>query len=338
MYFYNIQAENVEYCNSFLGGLQGSLDPGTAQTCSNAGAFQAGSMGGMLLGGALAIIGLILVILGAIQGGKKKDVSEKPMQTSISSPQQEFHSSPRNTDTIYCRYCGELRPRRDESCALCGRKSITSSTVMKQCVICAAIMSEDSIFCANCGAKFQESVNYSSVSTPSAENKSPPLLTFEAINAGVKIQYPSNWYVTVSDEEMTGITFSAPAEKYGDENTSDLLITHNRTNRKPIDDNVQERIETIRKQYQDVKFLESSNRITLSGRPAYKLVYIIGSIDGGSLVKRMEIGTIVDKELYILNGGSRTKYYSDILPILERMISSFELIKLGGDRFTKSAI
>src|SRR5215216_3109749 len=149
MYFYIIKIGNVEYCNSFLGGLQGSLDPETAQTCSNAGAFQASALGGMLLGGALAIIGLVLAIVGAVQqGGKRrKDVSEKPMQTSISSSQQgtpssqqesnlrswllspydkQIHTSPNNTNIIYCRYCGELRPTRDQVCSLCGRNLITS--------------------------------------------------------------------------------------------------------------------------------------------------------------------------------------------------------------------
>jgi hypothetical protein len=81
-YFYNIQTTNVEYCNSFLGGLQGYIDSETAQSCSNAGTFQAGAMGGMILGGALAIVGLILAIVGAVQqGGKKQKVISGQQQT-----------------------------------------------------------------------------------------------------------------------------------------------------------------------------------------------------------------------------------------------------------------
>jgi hypothetical protein len=327
LYFYNVQTDNVEYCNSFLGGLQGSLDPEAAQACSNAGAFQAGALGGILLGGALAIIGLILAIVGAVQQGKKrKVVSKEPVQTSISSPQQEIssqqeiHTSPNNMNTIYCRYCGELRPRRDESCSLCGRSSITSSTGMKQCTVCNASMSEDSIYCASCGAKFQQPSNISLIGNIQEEANMPssPLLTYEDTKKGIKIQYPSDWNKEV---EYNRVTFSVLGEKY----VSGLWVETDRIRKNSVEDFIQERIEDIRKQSRDIKFLESSNRANLSGKPAYKLVYIRRAIDASSLVKRLEIGTIVDRKLYVLNGGSRTKNYTEILPTLERMISSFEL-------------
>jgi hypothetical protein len=330
MYFYNIQTGNVEYCNSFLGGLQGSLDPETAQTCSNAGAFQASALGGMLLGGALAIIGLVLAIVGAVQqGGKRrKDVSEKPMQTSISSSQQEtpssqqesnlrswllspydkqIHTSPNNTNIIYCRYCGELRPTRDQVCSLCGRNLITSSTGMKQCAVCNASMSDDSIYCASCGAKFQQPLDMSITGNiQEAENvPSSPLLTYEHIKTGIKIQYPSDWNQEV---DYNRIIFTAPGEKYGGKNTSGLWITSGPTNKNSIEDFIQERVKKIRNESGDVKFLESSSRVNLSGKPAYKLVYIRRASGGKSLVKRLEIGTIVERKFYVLSGGSCTKY------------------------------
>ena len=98
-----------------------------------------------------------------------------------------------------------------------------------------------------------------------------------------------------------------------------------RTRKSSVEDFIQERVEDIRNVSRDVKFLESSNRANISGKPAYKLVYIRRAFDRGSLVKRLEIGTIVDRKFYVLNGGSGTKYYTEILPILERMISSLEL-------------
>lgn len=102
-------------------------------------------------------------------------------------------------------------------------------------------------------------------------------------------------------------------------------MASDRTRKNSVEDFIQERVKNIRNESSDVKFLESSNAVTLLGRPAYKLVYIRRASDGRSLVKRLEIGTIVDRKLYVLNGGSRTKYYTEILPTLERMISSFEL-------------
>lgn len=218
MYFYNILTGNVEYCNSFLGGLQGSLDPETAQTCSNAGAFQAGALGGILLGGALAIIGLILAIVGAVQqGGKRKDVSEQQTQANISP--QEFQTLQSNANTIYCRYCGELRPITNESCSLCGRRSTTSSTAMKHCTVCDASMSEDSIYCACCGAKFQQPPDIPVTGNiQEAENKPSSFhSTYEDTKGGIKIQYPSDWNKEVDHNR---IIFSAPGEKYGGKNTS----------------------------------------------------------------------------------------------------------------------
>jgi eukaryotic-like serine/threonine-protein kinase len=109
-------------------------------------------------------------------------------------------------------------------------------------------------------------------------------------------------------------------------------VAVDRTNKNSLDEYVQERIETIKNEYEDAILLESGNGVTLSGRSAYKLVYIRRSSDTRSLVKRMEVGTIVDKKFYVVNVGSQTKYYSEILPTLQRMISSFELIELDTDR------
>jgi bisphosphoglycerate-dependent phosphoglycerate mutase len=93
-------------------------------------------------------------------------------------------------------------------------------------------------------------------------------------------------------------------------------------NKNSLEEYGQERIKDMRNQYEGIKFLESSNKATLSGRPAYKLVYLRRSSDGKSLVKRIEIFTIANNRVYIVNGGSEAKYYSEVLP---GMISSFGL-------------
>ena len=95
-----------------------------------------------------------------------------------------------------------------------------------------------------------------------------------------------------------------------------------------LDECIKERIDRISRNSEDFKLLESSNNTTLSGRPAYKLVYITSSKNKKTMVKRIEVGTIAGRKGYIVNGGSEAVKYSETLPIIERMISSIKLTKM----------
>jgi PsbP len=173
-------------------------------------------------------------------------------------------------------------------------------------------------------AKFQVSVN-GSITGNSSNIDGESFLTFEPRRAGIRIQYPSGLNKQVEQNE---VTFSPPEDKYGGKKSLNVWVAVDKTNKNVLDEYVQERIKSIQNKYGYVKFLESSNRVTLSGRSAYKLVYVGRSSDNRSLVKRMEVGTVVDRMFYVVNVGSQTKYYSEILPTFQRMISSFELIGL----------
>ena len=56
---------------------------------------------------------------------------------------------------VFCRYCGKLRPVSGTNCSECGKPTMSSVTETKMCSFCAATMSADSEFCANCRRKFQ---------------------------------------------------------------------------------------------------------------------------------------------------------------------------------------
>jgi hypothetical protein len=150
VYFYNIQSRTLEYCNSISGGVQ--LDPETAQICSNAGGFQAAIMGGMLLGGVLIIIGLVLIIVGAVQQGKRK--RKEIIHNDNPSSRQQYNTRA-EAEKPFCRYCGMKRPLEGEFCSRCGRSLLSTTTTSKKCQNCRATMSDDSIFCANCGKEFE---------------------------------------------------------------------------------------------------------------------------------------------------------------------------------------
>jgi hypothetical protein len=103
-------------------------------------------------------------------------------------------------------------------------------------------------------------------------------------------------------------------ERYGGKESSGLWVMDDKMNKNSLEEYAQERIAIGRNQYEGIKFLESS-----------KKVYLRRSSDGKSLVNRKEIGTIANSSVYIVNGDSEAKYYSEVLPTLEGMISSFEL-------------
>ncbi len=129
------------------------MSPSETQICS---AGQSFAMAGMLLGGALAIVGLVLTIVGTVQTGKKRHKDLPQQSASISaSPPKEYQTVPsNNVNKIFCRYCGKERDTSGEFCSRCGRSVQSNSVNMKVCRNCNSSMSEDSQFCANFGRKF----------------------------------------------------------------------------------------------------------------------------------------------------------------------------------------
>lgn len=63
---YNLQNQNIEYCNSFLGSLD-QLDPENATICENARGYLIISIMFGLIGFVLLIVGLILLAVGIKQ-------------------------------------------------------------------------------------------------------------------------------------------------------------------------------------------------------------------------------------------------------------------------------
>lgn len=315
MFFHNVQTGNLEYCNSFAGGLQQGLDSQTAQQCSSAGGIIAAAMGGMLLGGAMALIGLILVIVGGVQLGTKKSkvVSDKRAPKDGSQMAKPIQKT-------YCRYCGKEKPISGDHCPLCGRSSHSVSTNMMQCTICGASMAEDSNFCSNCSTEFRKTANETAVESTGQSHMRP----FEEPKLGIKMEYPIDWNSEISENS---VGFYPPTEKelYKD---SGFWIYRDYTDMRNLDEYIKESIDRIGRNYEDFKVLDSSKNTTLSGRPAYKLVYIRNSKNSKTMVKRIEVGTIAGRKGYIVNGGSEAAKYSEILPIIEKMISSIQLTKI----------
>jgi RNA polymerase subunit RPABC4/transcription elongation factor Spt4 len=57
-------------------------------------------------------------------------------------------------ESIFCRYCGR-KTISGEYCSACQKSAQSKSVNMKICRNCSSAMSDDSIYCANCGKGFQ---------------------------------------------------------------------------------------------------------------------------------------------------------------------------------------
>jgi hypothetical protein len=82
----------------------------------------------MLFGGAIALVGLILIIVGAVQQGtrKRKIISSQsdpvPDRKSTSTKNPEFSS--KSAPKLYSRYCSKERPVTGDVCLSCGLAGI----------------------------------------------------------------------------------------------------------------------------------------------------------------------------------------------------------------------
>jgi uncharacterized membrane protein len=66
----SVQSNNMQQCNSLSGRLGQSLSNEEAQTCSRAPAYQSLGITGILLSVAMVVIGIVLIVVGAVKSKK----------------------------------------------------------------------------------------------------------------------------------------------------------------------------------------------------------------------------------------------------------------------------
>jgi hypothetical protein len=79
----------------------------------------------------------------------------------------------------------------------------------------------------------------------------------------------------------------------------------------------------------DFHVYESHTNITLAGYPAYTLVF--RSLDNMTFAKHrtLEVGTIVGDIVYYLTYDAELNRFDDYLPVVQKMIESFEVTDIG---------
>jgi len=148
--------------------------------------------------------------------------------------------------------------------------------------------------------------------------------TYENIEYGIRIDYPSGWAEEESDIEDVVIVFLSPFESAFDVFRENVYITVKDFSAQPItlDEYTEESIDELRQLISNFT-LEESTTATLAGNPAHRLVYT-GKIEQYDL-KWMQVHTIKDDIAYTITYTAEEDFYSAYVDIVQEMVDSFEI-------------
>jgi PsbP-like protein len=170
-------------------------------------------------------------------------------------------------------------------------------------------------------------------------NTSSGYLTYDNPILGMKIQYPANWSVqeypyndSAAYNVVTG--FYSPS-KTGSQpgNVSDMSVNFVpyvdilvfASNGMSLNDIVQQKINNFLNNADFAIDNNQSKPFTLKGNhPAYMLVYTV-IVGGDEFFRKRQVWTIFDDKVYVITFTSQQASSSDYIPIVDKMINSFEV-------------
>ena len=169
------------------------------------------------------------------------------------------------------------------------------------------------------------------ISGRSRNSVSNNFLLYENPSYGIKIKYPeNNWGIQKQDNFSGEVVKLFP----GNQNQLsscpiDVFINVNDFPEGQIlslDEYKNFALKKIQDINPNTKITDSStSKTTLSNFRAYKLVYT--RQDEGCNLQVMEIGTVRNGKAYFINYTAEEKQYSQLLPTVEKMINSFQIVE-----------
>jgi hypothetical protein len=150
-------------------------------------------------------------------------------------------------------------------------------------------------------------------------------LTYESPVYGIRIQYPDGWEILIQNTSNSSLSlrFDSPPENDTDtyrENVRFVIDTI--SNNTALGNFTSATLTSYLESYPDLKFSEvSSTNLTNNAIPAYKLV--ASHTQEG--LDFMQIFAINEDKVYTILYSSEKTRYSTYLPIIEKMIDSFEV-------------
>jgi hypothetical protein len=151
------------------------------------------------------------------------------------------------------------------------------------------------------------------------------LLAYESPDYGIRTQYPEGWEILIQRTSNSSISlrFDSPPENDTDNFRENVLfVIDTISNNTTLSNFTSAAVTSYLERYPDLEFSEvSSTNLTNNTIPAYKLVATRAQ-DG---LDFMQIFAIQDDKVYTITYSSERTRYSTYLPIIERVIDSFEV-------------
>lgn len=173
----------------------------------------------------------------------------------------------------------------------------------------------------------QSSLQSSITESITQKSSSQNLLTYQNDNYGIKIQYHSDWQIEETSNGTTpAIYFFPPNTSTYSPPTFSINIETLKYKNQSLANYLQYSIDSYKEYVTDFKVTSANTNEVLSNYPAYELTFTETDTVDGLQYNTTEIGTVVGSKGYYLTYFADSSSYSTYLPIVNKMISSFEIL------------
>lgn len=149
-------------------------------------------------------------------------------------------------------------------------------------------------------------------------------LAYESPVYGIRTQYPDGWEIVIRSNSNSSVSlrFTSPLENDTDIYRENVMLEINTINNRALSNFTGAALGSYLESYPDFELVElTSTNLSNNTIPAYKLV---GSHTQEGLYF-MQIVAMKEDRVYVITYSSETTRYSTYLPIIEKMINSFEV-------------
>lgn len=147
--------------------------------------------------------------------------------------------------------------------------------------------------------------------------------TYENSTQGIKILYPENWEIV----KGPGIAFLSPLEDNKDAFREGLLVSGSSSPGKSLAELVSGVIKFYNATIPNFHLLESNSSSSLAGNKAHSLVYkFVDTMNHNQTMRAMDVGTVKGNNLFVVQYAAQDDKFESYLPIIRKMINSFEII------------
>src|SRR5215204_6939904 len=169
-----------------------------------------------------------------------------------------------------------------------------------------------------------KSTDNDATTTESSVQSLGGFLAYESPLYGIRIQYPDGWEILIQSTSNSSLSlrFYSPAENDTDTYRENIILEINTINNTALSNFTGAALASYLESFSDFELIElTSTNLANNAIPAYKLV---GSRTQEGL-DFMQIVAMKEDNVYVILYSSEKTRYSTYLPIIEKMIDSFEV-------------